>query len=267
MNKSLATFLLAWILLSLTGCSSSKTILPYFTDLTATEGTLPVLDYQPRIAPDDELYILVSSSNPEATAMYNMPIYNPATRQAIDLTMNTRPTTYVVDSQGFISMPLLGRIHAAGLTTEELAHNLTELVAKDVIDPIVMVRLMNFSISVAGEVQQPGRVTLTNERMSILDALASAGDLTPYGNRSDILIIREEEGKRTYAHLDLNSSDLLTSPYFYVRQNDYIYVTPNKIREDNAKYNQNNSYKLSVISTIVSASSVLASLVIALAIR
>ncbi len=265
--KSLATALLATLLLLLTGCSSSKTALPYFTDLTATEGTLPVLDYQPRIVADDELYILVSSSNPEATAMYNMPIYNPATRQAIDLTMNTRPTTYVVDSQGDIYMPLLGKVHAAGLTTEQLAQHLTEMVAQDVIDPIVMVRLMNFSVSVAGEVNTPGRVTLNNERMSILDALASVGDLTPYGNRSDVLIIREEDGKRVYAHLDLNSSDLLTSPYYYVRQNDYIYVTPNKIREDNAKYNQNNSYKLSVISTIVSATSVVASLIIALAIR
>ena len=266
MKKTLVILFLACLLPVVTGCSS-KTVLPYFTDLTQSEGTLPSMDYQPKIAPDDELYILVSSSNPEATAMYNMPIYNPATRQAIDLTMNTRPTTYIVDSQGYISMPLLGKIYATGFTTEQLANKLTELVAQDVIDPIVMVRLMNFSISVAGEVQKPGRLTLTNERMSILDALADAGDLTPYGNRSDVLIIREEDGQRVYAHLDLNSSDLLTSPYYYVRQNDYIYVTPNKIREDNAKYNQNNSYKLSVISTIVSASSVVASLVIALAIR
>ncbi|MDE6040439.1 MAG: polysaccharide biosynthesis/export family protein [Muribaculaceae bacterium] len=259
--------ILCVLLLALTGCHSSRSALPYFTDLTMMEGELPTLDYQPKIVPDDELYILVSSSNPEATAMYNMPIYNPATRQAIDLTMNTRPTTYVVDSKGDISMPLLGEIHVAGLTTEQVAQKLTEIIQQDVVDPIVMVRLMNFSVSVAGEVTKPGVVNLENERMSILDALAAVGDLTPYGNRKDVLIIREEDGKRTYAHLDLTDSNLLTSPYYYVRQNDYIYVTPNKIREDNAKYNQNNAFKLSVISTIVSATSVVASLIIALAVK
>ena len=265
--KPIALVMLSALLILLSGCSSAKHTLPYFTDLTEIEGTLPAQKYQPEIGPDDELYILVSSSNPEATAMYNLPIYNPATRQAIELNINTRPTTYVVDSKGDIYMPLLGQVHVAGLTSEEVAAKLTELIAKDVVDPIVMVRLMNFTISVAGEVTKPGTVTLNHERMSILDALAQAGDLTPYGNRTNVLVIREEDGKRTYAHLDLTSSDLLTSPYYYVRQNDYIYVAPNKIREDNAKYNQNNSFKLSVISTVVSAASVIASLVIALVIK
>ena len=110
-------------------------------------------------------------------------------------------------------------------------------------------------------------VNVTRERFSVLDALSSAGDLTEYGERSNVLLVREENGKRTAHRINLNSSDILTSPYFYVQQNDYIYVTPNKIRQDNSKYNQNNAFKLSVISTIVSACSVVASLVIALAIK
>ena len=108
---------------------------------------------------------------------------------------------------------------------------------------------------------------MSGNRITILDALAKAGDLTEYGERSNVLIIREENGQRTYAHVDLNSSDLLTSPYYYLQQNDYIYVSPNKIKQANSKYNTNNSYKLSVTSTIVSACSVIASLIIALAVK
>ena len=103
--------------------------------------------------------------------------------------------------------------------------------------------------------------------MTVLDALAAAGDLTEYGERSNVLIIREENGERKFAHLDLNSSETLTSPYYYLQQNDYVYVAPNKVRQANSKYNQNNAYKLSVTSTIVSAASVIASLVIALTVK
>jgi polysaccharide export outer membrane protein len=101
----------------------------------------------------------------------------------------------------------------------------------------------------------------------VLDALSAAGDLTVYGERENVLIIREENGKRTAHRLNLNSSEVFTSPYFYLQQNDYVYVSPNKIRKDNSKYNQNNAFKLSVVSTVVSGCSVIASLVIALAIK
>lgn len=134
-------------------------------------------------------------------------------------------------------------------------------------DPQVYVQLVNFVVNVAGEVKNPGQIPVKRNRMTILDALSAAGDLTEYGERSNVLIIREENGERKFAHLDLNSSDLLTSPYYYLQQNDYIYVEPNKIREANSKYNQNNSYKLSLTSTIVSAASVIASLVIALTVK
>lgn len=105
------------------------------------------------------------------------------------------------------------------------------------------------------------------QRLTILEALAQAGDLTPYGERSNILIIREKDGKREYGRINLNSSEALTSPYYYLQPKDYVYVTPNKVRQSNAKYNQDNAFKLSVISTIVSATSVVASLIIALAVK
>ena len=129
------------------------------------------------------------------------------------------------------------------------------------------VRIANFEITVGGEVKTPTKLRVNRSRYSVLDALGAAGDLTEYGERSNILLVRENNGQREYHRLDLNSSDILTSPYFYLQQNDYIYVEPNAVRQANSKYNQHNSFKLQVISTVVSASSVVASLIIALVIR
>ena len=134
-------------------------------------------------------------------------------------------------------------------------------------NPEVTVKFADFKVSVAGEVTKPGRFEISSTRYSLLDALSDAGDLTPYGERNNVLLVREENGERKFVHLDLNSSETLKSPYFYLRQNDYIYVAPNKVRQSNSKYDQNNSYKLSLTSTIVSATSVIASLVIALTVK
>ncbi len=251
-----------------TSCRAPKTVLPYFTDITEiSEGSLPKMEFMPEIKPDDELFISVTSANPEATALYNVPFSNPASRDELIRTTNPRTLTYVVDSEGDIYFPLIGKMHVAGLTTEQLQKQLTELISKDVEDPYVTVRMVNFKVVVAGEVRNPHTVNVSRNRYSILDALSDAGDLTEYGERANVLLIREEAGERKYIHLDLNSSEVLTSPYFYLQQNDYIYVAPNKIRQANSKYNQNNAFKLSVTSTIVSAASVIASLVIALTVK
>lgn len=249
-------------------CSSSKSSLPYFKDISLIkEGTLPQGDYMSKIKPDDELFISVNSLNPEATAAYNLGMANPSTKEQFPMAQTPSQRTYIVSTDGDIDFPQLGRLHVAGLTTEQLADELVKRISADVQDPQVYVQLVNFVVNVAGEVKNPGQIPVKRNRMTILDALSAAGDLTEYGERSNVLIIREENGERKFAHLDLNSSDLLTSPYYYLQQNDYIYVEPNKIREANSKYNQNNSYKLSLTSTIVSAASVIASLVIALTVK
>lgn len=251
----------------LTSCSSKKTVLPYFTDLQGQQGTLQTMTYAPEIKPDDELLITVNSSEPQTTAYYNLPLSNPAKKAEIAAVSSPKQQTYIVDSKGDITMPLLGSIHVAGLTTEQLQAQLTEKIRKDVADAIVTVQLLNFTVVVAGEVNTPRTINVNRNRYSILDALSDAGDLTPYGERDNVLIIREENGQRTYSRINLNSADILTSPYFYLRQNDYIYVEPNEIRQANSKYNQDNAFKLSVISTVVSACSVVASLIIALSIK
>ncbi|MBD5215823.1 MAG: polysaccharide export protein [Bacteroidales bacterium] len=251
--------------LALASCSSRKSTLPYFNDIiTVTEGTLPAASYLPEIQPDDELLITVSSANPAATALYNLPMATNAPSDELSVTGQARQLTYFVDSQGDITMPQLGKIHVAGMTTEQLQAELTKMISRDVRDPMVVVRLMNFTVSVGGEVRSPKSIKVPGNRITVLEALAAAGDMTEYGQRSNVLVIREENGERTFAHLDLNSAEALASPYYYLQQNDYVYVAPNSIRQANSKYNTNNSFKLQVTSTIVSAVSVIASLIIAL---
>lgn len=252
----------------LCSCSSSKTSLTYFEDIKGVEaGEFEKGTYDIKIIPDDELFITVTSMIPSATSIYNIPLVNPSTRESLGVATTPQQQTYRVNNEGNIVMPVLGEIHVAGLSTQELKNLLIEKISKDVDEPIVMVELVNFRVNVLGEVNQPGMKTVTRERYSILDALANAGDLTEYGERENVLLIREENGKRIYHRFNLNDSKMLESPYFYLKQNDVIYVEPNSIRKDNSKYNQNNAYKISVISTIVSACSVIASLVIALTVK
>lgn len=260
--------LLIALLAFLASCSSSKTHLTYFEDIQKKD-TVVDLPATPtiRIAPDDELFITVNSEEPKATIGYNLPMSNAGIKAATNLSTSPQQQTYLVNSQGDIDFPTLGKIHVAGMTTEQLQKYLYDRISKDVENPSVMVTLVNFNVSVLGEVTQPGVVKVTRNRFSILDALASCHDLTPYGERSHVLLIRENNGKQERVILDLNSADLLTSPYYYLQPNDYIYVAPNDIRKGNAKYDQSKSYNVQVISTIVSAASVIASLVIALTVK
>lgn len=249
-------------------CTTSKTVLPYFTDISqVSEGSFKAENYSPEIKPDDELMITVNSLKPEASAIYNLPLSNPAKSTSLFRTTTPQQQTYIVNADGDINFPILGKLHVAGMTVEALQEELTKRISEDVDDPMVTVMLINFRVVVGGEVRQPRSILITRSRYSILDALADAGDLTEYGERSNVLLVRDENGERKFVHLDLNSSETLASPYFYLRQNDYIYVEPNKVRQANSKYNQNNAFKLTVISTVVSAASVIASLVIALTIK
>lgn len=253
----------------LSSCNTTyNTSLPYFEDLkTSQSGEMPDGDYGIKIIPDDELLITVTSMVPSATAMYNLTLSNPALRNEVLSVSQPQQQTYIVDNKGDIQFPVLGTIHVEGMSTQQLKEELVKRISENVNDPIVRVQLVNFRVNVLGEVKTPGAISVKKERYSLLDALADAGDLTEYGERSNVMLIREVDGKRIYQRLNLNNSEVLTSPYFYLQQNDVVYVEPNEIRRENAKYNQNNSYKISVVSTIVSACSVIASLIIALTVK
>ncbi len=261
-------FAIVLMIIAFSSCTSYNTSLPYFEDIRdSISGEFTQGDYGIKIIPDDELLITVTSMIPEASAMYNLPLGNPAIREGIVKATQPQQQTYVVNANGDIQFPVLGKLHVEGKTTQELTQELTAEISKNVDDPVVRVQLVNFRINVLGEVKNPGAISVDRERYSILDALADAGDMTEYGERGNVLLIREVDGKRIYQRMNLNDSKVLASPYFYLQQNDVVYVEPNEIRRENAKYNQNNSYKISVVSTIVSACSVIASLVIALAVK
>ncbi len=255
-------------LLFLASCSSTKQNLSYFEDIQDMQSaSCPSSDYEVKIIPDDELIITVTSVVPEATAAFNLPMTNPASYGTVSVNSQIQMQTYMVDKDGDIIFPVLGKLKVSGLSTSQLADKLRSEISKTVKDPFVKIELANFRINVIGEVKNPGAISVNRQRFSLLDAIAQAGDLTEYGLRESVLLIREENGVKTYHRLNLNDSKILSSPYFYLKQNDVIYVEPNKIKKDNSKYNQNNAFKLSVVATIVSALSVVASLVIALAIK
>ncbi len=256
--------------LLLASCSTVKeNNLAYFKNLPAeSTGPLPGSGtYGIVLRPVDELCITVSSMVPEATAMFNAPLNNAAPHGDATVTPQPRLATHIIDRQGCITLPMIGRLHVAGMTTAQVEDAIREQVAQKVKDPYVQVQLLGYYVDVMGEVKRPGRVTVTRERYTVLDALAECGDLTEWGERAGVVVVREHNGQNTYYRLNLSDAALMASPAFFLQQNDVVYVEPNRIKIDNSKYNQNNAFKLSVISTIVSAASVVASLVIALAVK
>ncbi len=261
--------LIAAVATLLASCSTKRSPLTYFEDIKNTEtGILSSTeDYFVKLMPNDELLITVTSLEPTATMAYNLPLSNPAYKDNLLAVTQPQQQTFIVDKSGNIDFPVLGQLQVEGMTTLQLKEELVKQISTDVENPIVRVELVNFRVNVLGEVKNPGAIAVNRERYTLLDALADAGDLTEYGERDNVLLIREENGQRTYHHLNLNDSKTLSSPYFYLQQNDVVYVEPNKIRKDNSKYNQNNSFKVSVVSTIVSACSVIASLIIALTVN
>ena len=256
--------------LVLLACSTPKeNDVVYFKNIeNQISGTMPEgSDYGIKVQPEDELIITVSSEIREATAKYNLPLNNTANRGVTETNSQPRLQTYIVDRQGNITMPVLGTIHVKGLSTDEIATIIRNKVAEEVKDPYVKVELSGFRVNVMGEVKNPQRMFVTSKRFSILDALAAAGDLTEWGRRDNVMVIREVDGQKSFQRMNLMDNSIFASPYFYLQQNDVVYVQTNDVKVQNSKYNQNNGYKLSVISTIVSAASVIASMVIALTVK
>lgn len=262
--RKIASCLLVTLTLLATGCH--KNTLAYFDDTNAIpQGEIPVQLHQITIQPNDELLINVSSELPQETAIYNLPFNTPGlTSEIITNATTSQKQTYIVNREGDINFPVFGKIHVEGMTTGQLADMLEKRISADVESPLVRVELVNFRIKVMGEVLKPGSYTFDTERVSILDALAEAGDMTVYGKRDNVTVYREVDGKVVYQKLNLNDSRIISSPYYYLQQNDVVYVEPGSARSGQAEYNQNNSYKISVISTVASAISVITSLIIAL---
>lgn len=257
------------VCLLLCACTPKQN-LTYFTDNRPAQQNAPMgnLDWQIKIEPQDELIITVTSDNQAAAAPFNLPLVPIATKEVLEQPLSQGTVqSYIVTKDGFINFPQLGKIKVEGLTTVQLAEELTRRISQEIEGPIVRVEMISFKVNVMGEVQKPGVYAAPSERFTILDALASAQDMTMYGRRDRVTLIREENGKITYNIINLEDANLLNSPYYYLKQNDVIYVEPTEARRGMAEYNQTNGYKLSVISAIISGVSVIASLVIALTVK
>lgn len=183
----------------------------------------------PTIHRNDLLSISVSSSNPDASKLFNDPnLSNTTTSTANGTTQQM--VGYLVTDDGSFKFPELGQIKAEGLTAKQLSESMAQTLIdkKLLVDPIVTVRFLNFRVTVLGEVNKPTVITVSNERISILEALGLAGDLTIYGKRDNLLLIREDKGEKLVKRIDLNSKDILSSPFFYLKSNDVLYVEANK---------------------------------------
>jgi len=197
------------------------------------------------VRPGDKISIVVNSKNPELAEMFNLPVMTHRIGQPMNSSYNynQQMSSYTVDSNGNIDFPVLGEIHVAGLKREKIASYLkNELVKKNLVkDAVVIVEFMNMGVSVMGEVNKPGRFNIDRDNLTLLDALSMAGDLTIYGKRENVLVIRREDNGETYYRVNLcDSESLHASPVYYLRQNDMVYVEPNDVRARQSTLNGNN---------------------------
>lgn len=233
----------------LTGCVSKKKIV-YFQDIDSK--TLTQANYQPVLQPDDLLLIIVSAPDPEAAAPYNLYSYNNITAASPDASSGgSRLQSYLIDSEGNIQFPVLGSIKMAGLTKSEAVEKLRNELKKYIISPIVNMRIVNYKISVLGEVMRPGVFPVATERISLPEALSSAGDMTIYGDRKRVLIIRETDSVKTHNIVDMTSADFVNSPFYYLDQNDVVYVTPNKTKVNASAIGPNITVGISALSLVI----------------
>ena len=244
----------------LASCQSYKKV-PYLQDAEVINQAQQVETlYDAKIMPKDLLTIVVSCTNPELAVPFNLTVATPMSL-ADKTQIATQPVLqpYLVDNEGRINFPVLGTLKVGGLTKSEaeqvIVRNLKPYMKET---PIVTVRMANYKISVLGEVARPGTFTITNEKVNLLEALAMAGDMTVYGVRDNVKLIRETAtGKQEIITLDLNKSETILSPYYWLQQNDVVYVTPNKAKARNSDIGNSTSLWFSATSILVSLASLL----------
>lgn len=257
--KALALILV--LLAGLSGCTSYKNV-PYLQNPEAVnqyDKEIPL--YDAKIMPKDLLSITINTTDPQAAAPFNLTVQTPMNAANTNINTTTQPTLqqYLVNNDGEIDFPVLGRLKVGGLTknqAEDLIRKGLKPYLKET--PIVTVRMANYKISVLGEVARPGSFTVSNEKVNVLEALAMAGDMTVYGVRTDVKLIREDAtGKREIIPLDLTKSDLVLSPYFYLKQNDILYVTPNKTKAKSSDIGTTTTTWISATSILISLASLI----------
>lgn len=253
-GKKTLNLLITAIVLSTSSCISTKKV-AYFQNASVAQKSIidSVTKFtEPIIQTDDILSVDIKTIDPQSVAVVNQ-----ASEMLVGGSSANRGSEtiagFLVDKNGDIELSQVGKIRVVGLTTYEAKELIREKVSKDFRNPTVSVRFANFKISVLGEVTRPAAYTVPNEKVSVLDVLSLAGDLTIYGKRENILVIRDKDGKKELGRLDLNSSAIFSSPFFYLKQNDVIYVEPNKAKvlTLNSATRTTIAVALSAISTVI----------------
>lgn len=233
----------------LAACKTPQKLAYFEGDLQSPEFA-QVSDVEPVIQKGDILYISVSSANVAASAEFNMQNYNSAAPSATSL--QSAPPGYVVDASGLVLFPVIGGLPAAGKTKKQFSEELTASLKKYLVDPVVLVRFLNYKVTVLGEVSRPGTFNIPGERVNILEALGLAGDITVFGKREKVLVIREQNGKRQFERIDLTKPDVFKSQFYNLQQNDVVYVetTNKKLRNQDQTTARDIGIGLSVLTTI-----------------
>lgn len=247
----------------LCACSTPKDVV-YFQgidSLTTEQLTKMSQKYRAAITYDDLLSITVTAWDPASVTPFNPPVFAYSTEGEQPLMPAQSLYTYLVDREGYINFPVLGEIYVVGMTRVQLAEKMEDMISKYVENPLVNVQLLNFKVTVMGEVNRPGPFTIKNDRVTILDALGMAGDLPLTANRKNILVIRENNDQKEIYRMDLTDPAIFESPSFYLKQNDVVYVEPieNKQR---ARTSSDRQFTMSLLTSVISSISIITSMVI-----
>ena len=260
MKKNLYSVFFAFLCLFFVGCSNSKHV-AYFqnADVVSYEESKGLFDA--RIMPKDLLTITVSATDPKAVTPFNLSVSNALNSTGTLGGGGSSLQTYLVDNDGFINFPVVGSLKVGGLTKRECENLVRDKIKPYMAEsenPIVTVKMASFKVTVSGEVKSPGVFIVDQEKINVIEALARAGDLTIYGRRDNVLLIREDAtGQKSVIRLNLNDANLINSPYYYLQQNDCLYVEPNKTQANNSSIGSSTTIWLSVVGILTSVASLL----------
>lgn len=267
--KSIKVLLLCAMVALLASCNSSKRII-YFQDATNESVVALAGGGQIRIKPLDRITVVVSSKDAELAAPFNASTsYNSLSSNPIGMSSaNSMQSLQVrtVDAEGNLDMPIIGKVQCAGKTRHELADEIAKKIIDGgyLADAMVNIQFADMKLYVLGEVARPGQFDITRDRVTLLDALAAAGDLTIYGNRTNVSVIRKVDGsdKNQIYQVNLLSADAMTSPAYYLQQGDVVYVQPNRYKAATSEINQNRTFWISIASTLVSVATLVTTIVL-----
>jgi len=230
---------------------ATKDDVVYFNGMSSADNSIGLDSYSPTYHIDDELVIVVNALDAEAARPFNKASVS-VSLDILDARGRERMQTYRIDPNGNINFPVLGELKIAGLNRQQATNMLQEKLADYIKNPIVDIETVNYRITVLGEVQRPGTYTAVNERITLVEAISMAGDLTIYGERENVLVIQDYDGKKTYTRVNLKSNDLFNSPVYYLSQNDVVYVEPNKTRAKNSSIGAQTGVILTSMSLLIS---------------